>query len=674
MNGLWRFFWFGLLLGVVTSHAAPFARRISFVQADGTEVQLWGQGTEFHAVFETLEGYTVVFDQDRMSYCFARLSPDGSSLVSSGVPAQAASPESLALPRHLRDTPARRKADIQGRRMRWESLMQLAGAPEPNPGVSGTNSSPPMIQTIGTQAGLTLLVDFMDVPGRIPREEIERFCNQVGYSGYGNRGSVRDYFYDNSTGMLTYTNVVTAYVQVPSRKTWYCDLTKDCGDQGRQLLNDALAALKNLPNYAAEILPALRALSADSRNRVLACNVFYAGGHGGVWSKGLWPHSSALGAPVELFPGGQAVWRYQISNLEDPLELGTFCHENGHMLCNFPDIYDYDDDSAGGAGWFCLMNSGSYAGGGHNPSQICAYLKLRAGWATVTELSESSRLTGQLTAFPDENCNHFYRYAKPGTPTEYFLLECRHQSYRDAGLPASGVAVWHIDEWGDHNNQNTATNGTHANYAITLVQADHQYHLQRNENNGDSNDLFSAGNQAPDFLNRIADDTAPPGNWWDGGWSGMVLQDFSAAAPTMSFEIGDSGPPVMALPSQNAAVDLGQTATFKAMVRGARPLTYQWLFHGTNLPGANGGVLQIAALSPAQAGSYRLMVSNSAGLAVSSDFNLTVQPVSLLAQVLDTPGLLWTTGGPAGWEPQSWVTHDGVGAAVSGVCSNRQSS
>ena len=47
--------------------AAPFAKRIPFVQPDGTAIELWGQGDEFYAVFETLDGYTVVYDQDRKS-------------------------------------------------------------------------------------------------------------------------------------------------------------------------------------------------------------------------------------------------------------------------------------------------------------------------------------------------------------------------------------------------------------------------------------------------------------------------------------------------------------------------------------------------------------------------------------------------------------------------------
>ena len=154
-------------------------------------------------------------------------------------------------------------------------------------------------------------------------------------------------------------------------------------DQGNILIKAALDTMKALPNYASEILPTFAPLTTDASSRVVAFNVFYAGGNGGVWNYGLWPHSWSLAnvGPQDLSPGGKKVWEYQISNIGSNLELGTFCHESGHLLCGFPDIYDYDSGvgaSSGGAGRFCLMNSGGHGG---NPVQICAYLKRAAGWA-----------------------------------------------------------------------------------------------------------------------------------------------------------------------------------------------------------------------------------------------------------------------------------------------------
>ncbi len=57
---------------------------------------------------------------------------------------------------------------------------------------------------------------------------------------------------------------------------------------------------------------------------------------------------------------GVCTYRYQITNMGSALTLGTFCHENGHMLMGWPDLYDYGYDSTG-AGVFCLMAYGGFA-------------------------------------------------------------------------------------------------------------------------------------------------------------------------------------------------------------------------------------------------------------------------------------------------------------------------
>ena len=41
------------------------------------------------------------------------------------------------------------------------------------------------------------------------------------------------------------------------------------------------------------------------------------------------------------FADGVSTYRYQITNIGNSLTLATFCHENGHMICFWPDLYDY---------------------------------------------------------------------------------------------------------------------------------------------------------------------------------------------------------------------------------------------------------------------------------------------------------------------------------------------
>ena len=97
------------LLMTLSVLAAPFRDKIiTFKQPDGTTVQLIGSGDEFYAVFETLDGYTVVFDPARKAYCFAQLGSDG-QLVSSGVQVQVGPAAAPGVPLHLRAAPAIRQ-------------------------------------------------------------------------------------------------------------------------------------------------------------------------------------------------------------------------------------------------------------------------------------------------------------------------------------------------------------------------------------------------------------------------------------------------------------------------------------------------------------------------------------------------------------------------------------
>ena len=58
------------------------------------------------------------------------------------------------------------------------------------------------------------------MPGTITRQQVDDFCNQVGYTGFGNNGSVRDYFLEISR-KLRYRNVVTAYYTAQQNRAYY---------------------------------------------------------------------------------------------------------------------------------------------------------------------------------------------------------------------------------------------------------------------------------------------------------------------------------------------------------------------------------------------------------------------------------------------------------------------
>ncbi len=665
----WALFSLGLLLAPPLK-AAPFAKRIAFTQPSGAAIELWGQGDEFYAVFETLDGYAVVFDDAERAYCYAKLSPDGAQLLSTGTQVQSATGTALGLTPHLRMNAAAIQQQVSERFARWDQAMQVSerwAALKAQSHSTPGQFAPPGSPTVGTKVGLCLLIEFTDDPATIPQTDVEEFCNGDNFSLFGNNGSVKKYFQDVSNGLLTYSNVVTIYVTAPKPKSFYNDTTKDAGLQARILITDVLTVMMALTNYTTDILPLFDNLTVDSGNNVVAFNVFYAGGNGNVWSRGLWPHSWSLASPVALSPGGKKLSDYQISNIGSALEIGTFCHENGHMLCGYPDLYDYTYASAGVGNW-CLMASGNYGGGGGNPVEICAYLRRASGWATTTDFYGLSNFVATVSAAPGPDFNQFYRYQKPGVATEYFLMECRAAVGRDGAVPGTGVAVWHIDERGSNSKVNLKTNATHNNFEATLVQADNLWDLEKNKNSGDDKDVYYLGNRASGYANQLFDLSKPAANWWNGTPSGLYLRDFSARSNTMTFFVGapPSKPIVTGQPTNLTAL-AGWPATFAVSVFGSDPLSYQWRKNGAAIAGAMDNPFVIAAAQTNDAGLYSVVITNDLGSATSSNAILTVIPTVPLPFALNNSTLTWTTDTNFPWYGQTLISHDSTAAAQSGM-------
>jgi hypothetical protein len=77
----------------------------------------------------------------------------------------------------------------------------------------------------------------------------------------------------------------------------------------------------------------------------------------------------------------------------------------------------------------------------------------------------------------------------------------------------------------------------------------------------------------------------------------------------------------------NLLVPIFSQALFQAAVTGSTPLSYQWRCNGADLPGATASALTLDPVTPAMAGSYRLIVTNAAGSATSAVATLTVPRV-----------------------------------------------
>ncbi|MGF1612560.1 MAG: M6 family metalloprotease domain-containing protein [Gammaproteobacteria bacterium] len=491
----------------------------TFYNPDGSEIKVRGWGNQFAAVFETLDGFTIIQDPTSGFFHYAILSEDGTELLPSGTPVGTVAPQQLPMPRHLRLTreavgrQARAAQRETGVQPRWEirrQERQQRRARSPRSSKDTSDDTPeegPLAATVGNYVGLCLLIQFPDVSGTISQQEVTHYCNQPGYTGFGNNGSVRDYFYDNSDRKLTYTNVVTAYYTAQHNRAYYTDPHVSYGTRARELIIEALNHLK-AQGFNFE------QLTADGGGYVQALNVFYAGPTVNNWSQGLWPHSWALATPY-VASSTRRFSDYQITNMGSQLSLRTFCHENGHMICDFPDLYDYNNQHSG-VGHYCLM---CFGGSNTNPTQVCAYLKNTAGWTS----SLRPIAPGMSYSVAAER-NNFLIHRK--NQAEYFIVENRAKSGRDAVLPDAGLAIWHVHENGSNSNPPLTPSKP---LECSLEQADGRFDLENKRNGGDADDLYGAP-AAPKFGNS----TNPNSRWWDSSVSGLEFTSISAPESTMT--------------------------------------------------------------------------------------------------------------------------------------------
>ena len=495
-----------------------FGEVFTFTQPDGTHLQVRGWGDQNRAVFETLDGFTVVRDPVSGFFNYANLTPEGDELRASGVRPGHAAPQAMNLVPSIRVNRAGARAVAQlGSGLpkpRWQERHEQAKTAlrATALGRAAVQPAPPARQTVGDYVGLCLLVQFPDVPATISQADVDAFCNQPGYTGFGNHGSVYDYFLDNSNGKLRYKTVVAPYYTAQHPRDYYTNPSVPYGARARDLIKEALSYHRNHDfNFST--------LTVDDQDDVFATNVFYSGGVVNNWGEGLWPHASRLMSPFQLTAGKQAL-DYQITAIGSTLNLGTYCHENGHMLCDFPDLYEYADQRLG-VGSYCLMCLGGNASP-KNPIQIGAYLKYRAGWSNPV-----TQLAGGMNSTAAAGENQFFVFQR--NATEYFIIENRARNGRDLALPDAGLAIWHIDELGSNSEPDKAPPG-HQHFECVLMQADGRHDLDQGGNTGDNSDLF----RSP-LNRRFAANTQPPSAWWDGTPSSLDLHDIGAADSQIPF-------------------------------------------------------------------------------------------------------------------------------------------
>jgi hypothetical protein len=94
-------------------------------------------------------------------------------------------------------------------------------------------------------------------------------------------------------------------------------------------------------------------------------------------------------------------------------------------------------------------------------------------------------------------------------------------------------------------------------------------------------------------------------------------------------------PLVLSQPSDHI-VQVNSAVALTVSAGGTQPMTYQWLFNEAPLPGATNSTLEFSNVAFANAGTYAVRISNSAGTTISSNASLIVTFPPAVIRVLDT--------------------------------------
>jgi M6 family metalloprotease-like protein len=354
----------------------------------------------------------------------------------------------------------------------------------------------------GTVFGLTILVDFSDASPAFSTDEVDAWLNEPGFSGDGLNGSVRDYYLDNSNGIVDFQNQLVGFQRASQPKSYY-----ESGNgysRASELVDELIDAIDDEVDFSM--------FDNDGDGRTEAISIVYAG-EAETWGQGLWPHSGGLNEMRD----GVRLSRYQMTALSTRFDLYVFVHEVGHMLFGWPDLY--------GFGNYCVMGNSSSRS---NPVGINDFYRADQGWIPLIDITANTN----ARFYAGVNAGG-YRFVNPERPDEAFFWSNIQNTDRWSTLRGNGLVVLHFD--GD-----IRGNDPPNPLSLAVVQADGRSQLDQTmwpEPGSEQADFYVASGNA-----ELSAGTNPSSEWNDGSASGLRLYEVSESGESMTFAVGTGTP------------------------------------------------------------------------------------------------------------------------------------
>ena len=369
--------------------------------------------------------------------------------------------------------------------------------------------------------GLVVAVSYTDYEFQAGLDTVSAMMNQsTGFTGWGNSGSVSEYYYHQTSGKIDIQSQVID-VQLDKNFNYYHGSGLPYNG-GVVFIQDVVAKINS--KYPAGFT-GLTMRPGD--NRLWHFAVLSHGPRGIGVAYGVSGVGSIIndGLPIPVL--NVSVMNYT----HHKPSINVICHELGHSLFGWTDYYSAGGLNSWNMGHYCLMGSG---GADRTPMHLSAGLRYTKGWiSNVTDITDGPTQTYYAVA---NDPNQVFKYTNELNPKEYYLIEAyTHSTYYvsltgDGYVPDQGLAIWYVDEDGGLNNPS----GT-PHPKIRLVQSNGLDDMKNpaaghRKHRGDD-DLFN------NIRNIFNDSIYSRFLWKNGSLTGLIITDISVPGDTMSFTV-----------------------------------------------------------------------------------------------------------------------------------------
>lgn len=392
--------------------AVPARRGLSktVTLADGTKVKVELRGDEHGHYWQSADGVRYVASETKGIYKVADM-------------------EAIR-----RNASARRKTMSAPRTKKMAKAAKTSGAAKASPAYTGTKK------------GLLILAQFPDKKFESSHDLAlyKQIVNGQNYSdaSLGFRGSVRDYFRDQSDGQFDFDIDVVGPVTVSQNYAYYGGNNLAGNDNHPE---EMVAEACKLADAAVNF----KDYDWDGDGEVDQIFVVYAGHGEASWDDEdtIWPHAWSLkdAAGITLTLDGVRVNSYACScelGTDDGIDgIGAICHEFSHCF-GLMDMYDTSYSGNFGMCSWSLMADGSYNSGGFIPAEYTSFEKMSVGWKQPIEMTGDMEVKNLK---PYSDGGDAYILYNEANRNEFFLLENRQYVGWDAGLEDYGLLAIHVD-------------------------------------------------------------------------------------------------------------------------------------------------------------------------------------------------------------------------------------